>query len=123
MTFQLSCLLAMFLFGSPAPGAQRGGCMGIRGFSSWAGTSSFPYRPASGRDRAVRLGFKQLKLGMTLEQVNSLIPQPDWAESELKGCTWYYAKKVKSDGLRGKGLTVRFGSERTVNGLGRYVIR
>lgn len=120
MTARLSCLLAMVFFAGPALIAQSNACMNIPSFSTWKEGKSFPHRPAPDRAKEVHQAYKKLKLGMTLEQATFLMPQPDWAEESWKGCTWHYATKVASDGQSGKSITVRFGSERTVNGLGEY---
>ena len=50
------------------------------------------------------------------------MPEPDWAEENWKGCEWYYANRIGADGESVKGVTVRFGQERVVNGLGDYKI-
>ena len=92
--------------------------MAVPSFSDWTKTVSHPYRPATDRAKAIKRGHKALKLGMTLEQVHSLMPQPDWSEDELKGCTWYYATKLASDGESFKSVNVRFGENNVVNGLG-----
>jgi hypothetical protein len=98
--------------------AERDSCMAVPAFSDWTKTIPHPYHPASDRAKAIKRGHKALKLGMTLEQVHSLMPQPDWSEDELrKGCTWYYATKLASDGESFKSLTVRFGGD-VVNGVG-----
>ena len=91
--------------------------MGIPSFSEWVKTKSGSYRPPADRAKAIRRGHTALQLGMTLERALSLMPEPDWAEDGLKGCTWHYATSLAADGESEQSLTVRF-SGTVVNSLG-----
>lgn len=109
-------LTTLVLFGTTMCSASEG-CMGIPGFLEWSGKETHPYRPTADRAKAIKKGYKALKLGMTLEQARSTMPQPDWAESDWKGCTWHFATRLDADGESEKSTTVRFGGN-VINGLG-----
>jgi hypothetical protein len=76
---------------------QYAGCMGAASFSQWASANTFPYRPSSKRAKAIRRGRKRLNLGMTLEQVRNLMPEPDWSTESIQGCVWKYATEMASE--------------------------
>jgi len=98
---------------------QSVACMGVQPFSKWAEGRASVYHAQPYRAEAIKKGHKKLKLGMSLQEANSIMPPPDWAEDSWKGCTWYYALMVGSDNVTSEALGVRFNAEGAVNGLSK----
>ena len=100
--------------------AQDTACMGAQSYSHWV--SKKGEHPDPARAKTAKTGFKRLKLGMSFEQVNALMPRPDWSETSWNGCTFYYATSWHDSSY--KALTVRLNEQSAiVNGLGKETFK
>jgi hypothetical protein len=94
----LAIFIASFLLLLPeARAAERDfhvGCMGVRSFFEWSQAQAFPYKVSRQKSGAIRNGFKRLDLGLSLDRVRALSPEPDWAVETRQGCVWKYVLKM-----------------------------
>jgi hypothetical protein len=88
----------------------RVGCMGIQSFSAWSDKQVFPYRASRQRWGVIRKGFKQVRLGTSLDRVKLVLPPPDWAVETQQGCMWKFTMKSSDakEADKYKGVVVGF---------------